>query len=89
MIFKSFLLSLVLLLSFNTYAQTITGRVFDNNNKPVSYASVSILQENDSSVVNYATTDDQGSYKISMSVEGEFILKVSSLGYDPNSLLSR
>ena len=84
MIFKSFLLSLVLLLSFNTYAQTITGRVFDNNNKPVSYASVSILQENDSSVVNYATTDDQGSYKISMSVEGEFILKVSSLGYAPN-----
>lgn len=81
MIFRSWLLFLSLFFSLNTFAQTITGNVSDGDHKLIAYAAVNILQKNDSSIVNYATTNDHGFYKISLSTEGEFILKVSSLGY--------
>jgi outer membrane receptor protein involved in Fe transport len=58
---------------------SITGKLVDANNKPVSYASVA-LWRTDSTVVNGDLSKDDGSFTIMPTGTGSFLLVVQSIG---------
>lgn len=71
----------ILILTISTQAQhTITGRVIQSDNNPVSYSTVVVLGK-DSSLVKGTTTDSKGLFFVGGIKEGTYILKVSSVGY--------
>src|ERR1700753_3471715 len=58
---------------------SISGKLTDSKNKPVSYATVTLLRA-DSSVVNGDLSKDDGSFSISSTGFGTFMLKGSGVG---------
>lgn len=63
---------------------TLTGKAVDaSTGKPVEYASVVILQENDSSVLTGMYTHPDGSFAFPPTIkQGSYILRISFMGYD-------
>ena len=69
------------------YAQTgkpttgsVSGKVTDGGNSPVGYATVTLLKP-DSSVVNGDLTKDDGTFNLSPTGTGSFLLRVESMGF--------
>ena len=61
-------------------AQTISGKVVDEQNTPIEFANVVLLQKADSSFVAGTVTDSLGGFSI-QTKQGEYLLKVSFLSY--------
>jgi len=59
---------------------SVSGKVIDATNQPVSYATVTLLRT-DSSVVNGDLSKDNGSFNIAPVTPGSFVLRVESLGF--------
>ena len=66
-------------------AQIITGKIAVNDSLPVEFANVILLQANDSSFVNGTVTDESGNFSIT-SAAGNYLLKVSLLGFQTQIL---
>lgn len=74
-------LLLLVLQSWLLHAQNQTcGIVLDEQAQPIAFASVSLLERNDSSFVQGITTDIEGRFSLNAEVT-EKILKVSYVGY--------
>ncbi|MFZ4549487.1 MAG: carboxypeptidase-like regulatory domain-containing protein, partial [Bacteroidales bacterium] len=74
---KIFLICLLLLLYLANRAQnTITGTISDQNNRPLSGASVFLPEINKGTV-----SDDNGKYKLSNLPNGKFKVQFSFIGY--------
>src|SRR6185312_2137841 len=58
---------------------SISGKLVDAKNNPVSYATVTLLRS-DSSVVNGDLTKDDGSFSITPTGTGNFRLRIESIG---------
>lgn len=80
---KNILFSVGILLPLTLFSQNITGYVSDNNNIPIAFSTVCLLQPNDSSVVNYSATDKDGVYELNVPHEGLYLFKVTHIGYHP------
>lgn len=59
---------------------SISGSVNDETQMPVAYAHVVLLRANDSTMVNGASTDEEGKYLIAKVRAGNYLLKASFLG---------
>lgn len=57
----------------------VSGKLIDAQNAPVSYATVTLLRK-DSSVVNGDLSKDDGSFSISPTGVGNFLLRIESIG---------
>jgi outer membrane receptor protein involved in Fe transport len=57
----------------------VSGKITDDKNEAISYATVTLLRT-DSSVVNGDLSKDDGSFSISPTGTGSFILRIQSLG---------
>ncbi|MCB0696807.1 MAG: TonB-dependent receptor [Chitinophagaceae bacterium] len=81
MAYRSLVLFLSCFLTITTYAQnnTVKGVVSAGKNKPVPYATVTLLQQ-DSSVINGTITDDDGKFELTQVRDGDFLLRVSGIG---------
>ena len=78
-------LLLILLLFCNglrANAQSVSGKVLDENKKPIPYANVIILSAKDSTFIAGTTTADDGSFNFKEVTVGN-ILKASFVGYEP------
>lgn len=64
--------------SVNTIGQ-LSGKLADDKNAPLSYATVTLLKQ-DSTVVNGDLSKDDGSFNIAPTGTGNFILRIESLG---------
>ncbi|MBL4746573.1 MAG: outer membrane beta-barrel protein [Flavobacteriaceae bacterium] len=73
---KLLFLSLFLLLSSQLFSQKITGIVLDEENKPLEFASVALLQTKDSLLVKYTSTGPKGEYELSGFKPGEYLFQV-------------
>lgn len=74
---------LLLLFCSSAIAQptgSVSGKVADGKNQPVSYATVTLLRA-DSSVVNGDLSKDNGSFNIAPVGVGNFVLRIESLGF--------
>lgn len=67
-----------------TFAQTISGGVFAEDNTPVAFANV-VLMASDSSFVDGSITDVDGKFTIKKSDDAAFI-SISCLGYESKML---
>lgn len=65
----------------NKAAGSVAGTVKDNQQKPLGYATISLLKAKDSSLVKGALTGDNGAYKIAGAANGSYLVSVSMVGY--------
>jgi len=81
--------SLLFLLLFAVtlaHAQSVTGYVKDSlKDEAISYASVRLLQANDSTYITGAITNNEGKFSL-YPKEGNYIIEISFMGYNKNSL---
>ena len=80
---KSKIITMLMLLaaSINMYAQSISGKLVDEENQPLAYANV-VVQQTDSTFVKGEISDKMGSFRISKLSKGDYRLVISSIGYE-------
>lgn len=61
-------------------SQNISGLVVDDKNEPIAYASISLLEANDSTFITGTTTNMDGKFSMIGDVQNK-VLKVSYVGY--------
>lgn len=61
---------------------TVKGLVSGNKNAPVSFATVTLLNEEDSSLVNGAITEENGRFEIQGVNRGNYMLRLSGIGFN-------
>lgn len=82
---KFFLSAISLLVTMHVCAQSISGRVQAEDNKPVAKATVSLLLAKDSQQVASAATDDHGNFRFSNIARNQYFVKVTAVDYAANS----
>ena len=83
---RVFLLMMALIaMSVTAFAQdrTITGIVIDGDSKEPAYQATVRLLKTDSTLVTGAITNEYGAFKVEAPSDGNYLLKVTSVGYDP------
>jgi len=80
---------LVLFLFFSSQcliniAQTITGKITDENHNPLSFANVVLINAKDSAFVTGTVSKEDGTFLLQASTNKDYILKVSLVGYVTN-----
>ncbi len=83
---KQFVLALFMLFCLieTTYSQSIKGVVLDEDNEPLEFASVALLQPSDSLLIKYTSTEQDGSFDISGFKQGTYLLQVYLMTYQAN-----
>ncbi|MFI5186898.1 MAG: TonB-dependent receptor domain-containing protein [Chitinophagales bacterium] len=66
------------------FAQQISGTVKDQQGKPVSGSTVSLLKAKDSSVAKLSVSNNEGSYSFGSIKYGKYIVNVTHVGYAPS-----
>lgn len=67
--------------------QKITGKVIDNSSlEPLPYANIVLLNHADSSFITGTTTDNGGFFRL-QAENGEYLLRVSFIGYETQIIL--
>lgn len=81
-----FLLALMLLMGIapKLMAQNISGRVIDQDNQPLEFVTVTLINLPDSSVVRGVITDEVGNFSIDG--KGGKLLRFSSVGYQTTTV---
>ena len=77
---KLTLVLLSVLLSVATYAQTLTGKIIDQQNQPVPFANV-IALDADSVFINGNVSGEDGMFRIEATKQAA-LLKVSYIGFE-------
>ena len=83
-----FVLVLLCLISTTLLAQTparftLQGQAVDTLSAPLPSSTVMLLSPKDSSLVNYGRADEKGAFLFKNLKSGEYILKISYVGYLP------
>ena len=83
-------LFLLAILSAATFAiaQNITGRIIDEQSRPMPFANVMLVNRTDSVFIAGAVTKDDGTFSISTDKQDD-LLKVTSVGYTTKYLDAR
>ncbi len=76
-----FALSLALGISVSLQAQTVSGRLVDEESRPMAFSNVVILSPEDSSYVAGTVSREDGTFSLNNSSGQERLLRVSSVGY--------
>lgn len=74
-------LILSLLVKCIVVAQSITGKVMDEQNHPVEFANIVLLSTGDSLFVQGTISREDGSFQLTVPAQGSYLLKISSVGY--------
>ena len=80
------LLSVGLVAATGASAQTVSGRLVDENKQPLPYANVVLLSLPDSAFVAGATSDDQGVFALKNLAPKSYLLQMSYIGYQTQSV---
>ena len=85
---KTLLISILTLFVFHAKAQVlvsgkITGKVTDNNNTPLPFATIKITKNSSvQKVVVEKITDENGNYQINLDKNEKYIFNITFVGYD-------
>ena len=77
---KKLLLLCTLASSFGLSAQTVSGKLVDEQNQPLPYANVVLLSLPDSAFVNGTISGEDGTFTLDATSQNQ-IVKISSIGY--------
>lgn len=80
---KNFLLLIVFGLSLTCQAQfTVSGKIVDNDKKPLESATIYLLRVADSSIINYSISDTKGQFNLALKKQNiPTRLKISYIGF--------
>ena len=78
---KVIMMLMLLTASIHTYAQTISGRLVDEQNQPLQYANIVLLSLPDSTFVSGTISDEMGDFRLSKDEKGKLV-RISSVGYN-------
>ncbi|NJN35344.1 MAG: TonB-dependent receptor [Saprospiraceae bacterium] len=82
---KQALLFIALIYSSTIFSQvTIQGRIADEKQQPVPFASVALIAAKDSHLIKGALTDESGVYAIPSVSAGSFRILTTTLGFEKN-----
>ena len=73
-----------LLLQISVSAQTISGRVLQADSRPAEFATVTIFNANDSTLVKGAITGDNGQYEFAGIASGRYYVQADLIGAGKN-----
>lgn len=73
---------ITLFFSIEVFAQTITGKVIDDQNQPIEFANITLYSLPDSIIITGTITNKQGGFSLDLSGLKESYLKVSFIGYE-------
>ena len=76
----AWLLLVSLTASIGLSAQTVSGKLIDENSQPLPYANVVLLSLPDSTFVTGTISGEDGSFTLG-ATSGNQIVKISSIGY--------
>lgn len=86
-LFKTAWLTCMTLLAISLNAQvsktTFKGQVIDESNQPIPGATIMILDQADSTLVQFGSTDAQGSFMVKNVAKGDYLLNINFLGMEP------
>lgn len=77
------LFAAMILAAVNVSAQVFSGKVVDELSEPLAYATVQILDPADSTAVNGAIADENGNFRIEVSLNQPHVVQINYLGYKP------
>lgn len=78
---RTFLLMFIgIILPVGLFAQTVSGKLIDENSQPLPYANVVLLSLPDSAFVSGTISGEDGSFTLEATSENQ-IVKISSIGY--------
>lgn len=80
--FAIYLVCIFLSVGLNAQVQNLSGHVFNSESKPVEYATVALLQPQDSTLAFFAITDAEGAFSIKSVKAGTYRLQISFIGFD-------
>lgn len=80
---KKILFLVSLFATFLGASQSIRGVVNDNEDDPLFSATVMLLNQQDSVLASFVMTDKEGKFEIKKVRDGEYILRVNFVGYQP------
>lgn len=67
----------------DTATVKLTGTVYDNDNKePLAFASVALLNKQDSTLINGVVTDENGEFMVETD-QSNFMMRIEYLSYEP------
>ncbi len=75
-----FILFLITLIPTLNFAQ-ITGKVVDEENNPVEFAAVAVINPKDSTLVDYTSTNKYGKFDLKKVSEGKHIFQINLIGF--------
>lgn len=84
--FNSLVLLCSLFLSCHISTAQITGKISDNTNYPLEYATAALYNQRDSTLVTGVITDVKGIFKIDDLKKGTYYVEASFIGYQPKIL---
>lgn len=68
----------------DTQTGTIYGKVLQASNKePVPFATIALLNEDDSTVINGVAADERGAFLLKPIPYGSYIVRIATMGYQP------
>lgn len=82
---RIFLIAGIILLSVSTVANAsgvIKGQVFDENNRPIQYATATLINPETNEIVEGDMCDNTGEYVLENVKPGNYILSVRNVGYE-------
>ena len=84
---KNGLMLLALLVPFTTWSQlsTLKGEVIDSTGAPLPYATVTLLDPSDSTLLHYSITNAMGAFELSKVPNAKYILQIAFIGYQTQS----
>lgn len=81
---KTALLLATLFLSLTSLSAqvTVSGKIVDENNQPVAFATVALVAAQDSQLITGAMSTDAGTYSMAQVTPGTYRLRAALLGYE-------
>lgn len=80
------LLLLLIIITNTLKAQSISGKIIDENNEALSYINVAIYQQQDSILVSGTISDSNGKFFLKNIECGMYTLSISSVGYQTKKI---
>jgi Outer membrane protein beta-barrel family/Carboxypeptidase regulatory-like domain len=78
---RSLLLLLSIITTLSLGAQTISGKITDEKQRPVRSATVLLLKQKDSSLVKSSLSDNEGNFKFTDAAEGKYFVEVAIVSH--------
>lgn len=83
---KSLITTLLMFVTLQISAQGLTGKIVDEDQQPIPFATIAVLSATDSTLLGGTTSDAEGNFQIREISQGS-ILRVTSIGYKAISML--